>query len=68
MNKNKRPTKRKKIEQPYEAVVRFLEKNGWNVVVIGGCRIRQRGLKYNFSIEFDFAGSNPNQKPHDPLH
>ncbi len=58
-------TKRKlKIPQPYNAIVKFLEKNGWNVVVIGGSRIRQNPLReFNYSIEFDFTGG---KKP-DPL-
>lgn len=55
----KKPTQRKKVKlpQPYSAIRDYLEKNGWNVVVIGGTRITQGSLKFNFHFECDFTGS-----------
>lgn len=51
-------TKKKvKLPQPYSAVRDFLEKNGCNVVLIGGARITGTDQKYNFHVEFDFTGS-----------
>lgn len=48
---------KKAMPKIYTAIRDYLEKNGWNVVVIGGTAIEQRGrLKYNFTFTCDFTG------------
>ena len=50
-------TEKVKLPQPYSAVRDYLEKNGWNVVVIGGTSIEQGSGKFNFVFRVGFTGS-----------
>ena len=50
-------TKKVKLPQPYASIRDFLEKNGWNVVVIGGTAVEQGNQKYNFVFRVGFSGS-----------
>jgi hypothetical protein len=42
-----------------QQVANYIESIGGKVIVIGGTRIRQRDLKYNFTFEVDFTGNFP---------
>lgn len=58
----KKITKLKKAQKnklpPLHSVVRnFLEKNGWNVVVLGGTSVESTDLKFNFRFVMNFTGS-----------
>ena len=53
----KKKTKKVRLPQPYAAARNYLEKNGWNVVVIGGTSVEQGSAKYNFFLRIGFTGS-----------
>ena len=62
VKRKKRMTKSEVIETNLlNSAIAFIEYHGGKVLVIGGLKISQRELKYNFSLEIPFTGKPPNE-------
>jgi hypothetical protein len=55
---SKNQISRKKIEKLLEEAQKLLEKQGYEIMVIGGVRIEQRDLnkKFKYELVIDFVG------------
>lgn len=49
-------TKKDNHEEMCQEIIEYLETKGWKPFAIGGIRIKQGSLKYNFTFEIDFTG------------
>ena len=55
--------KKDNFNKMVDEIVKYIEFYDGKALVMGGIRIRQKGLKYNFTFEIDFTGKAPTKKP-----